>query len=426
MAHRANRIASPDSANEEPTYRLQRLNTLAFPKGQLPRCEMTGLPARVQCVTPQITLYYATKEFAEQAWHGIMHKIAPLLAPLRAPSLVVGTEEDRAKREYTMELSKKALVDVCSREAAKFLSSGHYELAVPGALQALGFLKDIYGDEAVETISPYLQLAEAYLGLGKHRPAEEFLRRANWSILKNPDCSNNLRSQLHRNFGKLYFAANKLGDALAELSHDVYCSSLDKGPEHIATSVGYFHLGSVFYAQHKIENALAFYDKVVDIWCKFLAAARTDADLAESASTSQLHEAADMLSHVLTTRVKLLGDTHIACGEAKYTIGLLHLFADQPAEARASIEEACAIYKDHLGLDHPSTKDIRDVLDRMPPLGGPDTIVAFDDDPAKGGSHVEEDGAAAGFDSIDAHFPRDMPRAAPQSPIPQVPEPTRL
>ena len=42
------------------------------------------MPATVQCETPHITLYYATREHADQAWQGIMNKIAPLLAPLRA------------------------------------------------------------------------------------------------------------------------------------------------------------------------------------------------------------------------------------------------------------------------------------------------------------------------------------------------------
>ena len=46
--------------------------------------------------------------------------------------------------------------------------------------------------------------------------AEEFLSLANWSVLKNPDCSNHLRSQLHRNFGKLYSAQGKLDEALVE------------------------------------------------------------------------------------------------------------------------------------------------------------------------------------------------------------------
>ena len=45
-----------------------------------------------------------------------------------------------------------------------------------------------------------------------------------------------------------------------------YYSSLMVGPEHIDTSGGYFQLGNVFYSMNKIENALAMYDKVVDIW----------------------------------------------------------------------------------------------------------------------------------------------------------------
>ena len=49
--------------------------------------------------------------------------------------------------------------------------------------------------------------------LGRFPQAEEFLSLTNWSILKNPDCSNNLRSQLHRNLGKLYSAQGKLDHA---------------------------------------------------------------------------------------------------------------------------------------------------------------------------------------------------------------------
>ena len=44
------------------------------------------------------------------------------------------------------------------------------------------------------------------------------------------------------------------------------------------------------HTQHRIENALAFYDKVVDIWYKFLASVRNDTELAESLSESQLQE----------------------------------------------------------------------------------------------------------------------------------------
>lgn len=408
--------AGETSPMKELPYRVEKLNTLAFPKGQHPRCELTGLPATVQCITPHITLYYSTKDQAEEAWHGIVHKIAPLLAPLRAAPLVIGTEEDRAKQAYTMEMNKKALIDICTREAAKFLVKHQFELALPGAMQALKFLKEIYGEESVETIASHLQLAEANLGLSRHRQAEACLARANSSISKNPDCSNNLRSQLHRNYGKLYFSQNKLDSALAELSHGIYFSSLEVGPEHIETSISYYHVGMVFYAQHKIENALAFYDKVVDVWYKFLKCARSDAQLAAAVNDSQLHDATEILDHILKTRVKLLGDSHIASGEAKYTMGLLNLILSRGDEARAAISAAFAIYNDHLGPDHPSTIDIKSILDSIPSHAA-DRIVAFADDDDAADTLQDTN-----FDTIDAHFPANMPRAAPQSPIPQVPE----
>ena len=177
--------------------------------------------------------------------------------PLREKKkAVVGSEEDRAKREYTLNMSKRALVDLCQQEAAKFLVAQRHELAIPGAVQAISFLKDLHGDGSMELVPPYLQLAEANLGLGRFSQAEEFLSLANWSVLKNPDCSNAIRSQLHRNFGKLYSAQGKLDEALQELAKDIYCSSLEVGPEHVDTSAGYYHMASIFYTQ-VIRTALA-------------------------------------------------------------------------------------------------------------------------------------------------------------------------
>lgn len=444
-----------DEAGTKP-YKVVKLNTLAFPKGTLPKCELTGVPAQVAFVTPHVTLYYATREHALDAWHGIMHKIGPLLGPLRTESAAVGTEEERAKRAYTMELSKKALVDVCSQEASKFLVQQRYALAVPGALVALKFLKEIFGNGAVvETIRPYSQLAEANLGLGRFTKAQEFLTIAQQIIAKNPDCSNNVRSQLHRNLGKLHFANGNLEDALIELSHDIYCSALDSGPEHVDAAPGYFHAASVFYAQHKIENALAFYDKVVDVWFRFLVAARQSDDDQFAVQPSVLTEAQHMLAHILAIRMKLLGDNHIASGEAKYTLGLLLLFAAAsssapPAssseeeadlqessslpgasqEARHHIESAFAIYVEHLGPDHPSAVDIKQVLDCLPTVlldrtdneallheqGTVGQIVSIiGDDDSNAVVHQ------AAFDGVPGAFPREMPPAARQSPIPDVP-----
>jgi len=42
------------------------------------------------------------------------------------------------------------------------------------------------------------------MGLERHKQAEEYLSLANWAVVKTPDVGLDVRSQLHRNFGKLY------------------------------------------------------------------------------------------------------------------------------------------------------------------------------------------------------------------------------
>lgn len=72
-----------------------------------------------------------------------MHKISPLIGPLRATPPIIGSEEERARREYTVQMSKRALIDLCQQEASKFLVQGRYDLAVPGAIQVLRAISHI-------------------------------------------------------------------------------------------------------------------------------------------------------------------------------------------------------------------------------------------------------------------------------------------
>jgi len=427
-------------------YTITPLNTLAFSKGSAPVCELTGLPAQVQLTCDSLELFYATREHAEQSWHGIMHKISPLLGPLRSASLLVGSSSDRAKRQYTINMSKRALIDLCQQEASKMLVSGQYSLAIPGAIQSLKFLKEIFGEGSVESVPPYLLLAEANLGLEKYQQCEEFLSSANWAILNNPGCSNSIKSQLSRNFGKLYSAQGKLDKALEELSKDIYFSSLEVGPEHVDTSGGYFHMGNIFFTQHKIENALAFYDKVVDIWYKFLALVRSEAGVAETFSEAQLKDGIDMLQKIMSTRTKLLGELHIATGEVKYTCGLLLLFMGERSRAAQLIFDASTIYKEKLGENHPSSVDVSSVAKQIQEQGfdtngpttggggfsrgGVRTGGSTGGMNSAGGNHNHSPAGITsgsvegmqGYSELMSQFPSDMPRAATQSPIPMPPK----
>ena len=41
---------------EKPDFEIRKLNLLAFPRDQFPKCELTGISATVQLVTPHCTL----------------------------------------------------------------------------------------------------------------------------------------------------------------------------------------------------------------------------------------------------------------------------------------------------------------------------------------------------------------------------------
>lgn len=154
-------------------FEIEKLNLLAFPRNQHPKCVLTGLTATVQLVTPHCTLYYASESHALQAWNGIIRKIAHLIGPLLGEAPVIGTSEERNRRAKNIVLSKRSLIEFCLAEASNLLSSKKFELAIPGAIQALKYSKDIFGDMSVNIVEPYLILAQASLGLQNTKHAEE-------------------------------------------------------------------------------------------------------------------------------------------------------------------------------------------------------------------------------------------------------------
>ena len=164
-----------------------KLNPLSVAKGKKFLCELTGKPATLCCPHCRVTYYYS-KEQQSLDWFGIHEKICQLLGALRTLRPTLGSEDERQRRNLTVQMSQHALIDLCKNEAQKHLVQGHYELAIPGALQSLRFSMEVYGSGRIELVPAYLLLAEANLGLKRYKVAEEFLLFANWSILKNPDC----------------------------------------------------------------------------------------------------------------------------------------------------------------------------------------------------------------------------------------------
>ena len=51
--------------------------------------------------------------------------------------------------------------------------------------------------------------------------AEDYLSQAKWTVVKTPNCKNEMKSQLHRNLGLLHATKGDSKEALRNLADDV-------------------------------------------------------------------------------------------------------------------------------------------------------------------------------------------------------------
>jgi tetratricopeptide (TPR) repeat protein len=347
-------------------FKIIPINMLAF--REIPRCDLTGERANVQLLTRDMSLFYASEELAESAWFGIMKKVSHLVAPLIADAPIVGTSEERERRKSATIMSKRSLQEFCLVEASNLLSVQKYLLAIPAAVQALKFSKDVDGERSLAVVEPYLILAQSYLGLKNVSKSEEYLALARWIVLNSAECPDLVRSRMYMLMGRVCTAQGKFEDAKSEFSSAIYYMSVNSGAESVAVSMGYFRLGDVFLAQGNIECALAFFDKVVDIWYKYLTSLHAIIDdaavaMPEKLSEEQLADGRSQLEQVLETRSRLLGHTHIATGEAQYTIGLFEYFLlGNERAAESFIVAAQKTYESTLGEAHASSQHVHSIL----------------------------------------------------------------
>jgi tetratricopeptide (TPR) repeat protein len=288
------------------------------------------------------------------------------------------------------------------------------QLAVPAAIQALKFTKEIEGDHSISMVEPYLHLAQASLGIKQFHKAEEYLSLAQWIVLNKQDCSFRLKSKLHMLIGRTKTSLGQFEEAKAEFAKSILYASKALGADSAITSIGYFRMGDVFLAQTKVESALAFFDKVVDIWFKYLSALhnsldpvhRTGLGLSDKENArirtgfpkdpqgrpidnpdkghanpavnaaglgigteyelneEDLADGRANLEDILDHRRRLLGSTHIATGEVEFTIGLYEYFLlNNVASAEIFLQNAKSVYEVQLGEDHNSTRHVVSVLE---------------------------------------------------------------
>jgi len=241
------------------------INPLANPKGVKRLCELTGKPAFICCKFCKVT-YYSSLECQKADWVGIHSVICDRLAFIRQPVPFLPSREEREKRAKEVQLKKIELIELTRTIAQKLLFEGKHEQAIPAAMQSLRHSIDVYGVSTIELVPSYLILGEASVGLGKLSEAEEYLAKADWTVLKTPDCTNAIKSKLNRNLGLLNAAKGDFAEALENFADDIYHASEEFGTDDIHTAGGYFHMGNVFFRQGKMDVADSLYRQVIAIW----------------------------------------------------------------------------------------------------------------------------------------------------------------
>jgi tetratricopeptide (TPR) repeat protein len=367
---------------------------LAAPRGVELVDEMTGKSATLQRTVCGITYYYSTRESADLDW-SVVERVGQLLADLATEKGAQGTREERAVHKERARSLTAELAKVTGEMASQRLIARDYEHAVPAALRCLRALTSLHGTSSALLVPAYLLLGEANLRLGRTAQAEEFLSMSSYVLSKVSEeggggagssatkgggqegdggegggsasahghgqgqgqgqSLDEVKSRLHRNFGKLYMAQGNPSAAAEAFAKDIFHASLAAGPESVAASGGYFQLGKALAATGKQDAALACYDKIVQIWhmrltntrsaiSKAVAAlaagaengdggAGAGAGAAVSASSPpgpplgpvEIAEGLDILEDIRATRASALGASHVSVAEAAYTSALLLL-----------------------------------------------------------------------------------------------------
>ncbi|EDV24165.1 Zinc finger MYND domain-containing protein 12 [Trichoplax sp. H2] len=241
------------------------INPLANPKGTKKLCELCQKPAYIQCPNCRVT-YYCDREHQKLDWDGIHAETCQLLIPLRTPLPFSSSADERAHRERQQLNRQRQIIELARTHGQKLLFESKYDLVVPAAMLCLKFSIGLYGLNSIELVPSYLLLGEASIGLGRLKQGEDYLSQAQWTVLKTPECPNQIKSKLYRNLGLLHAAKKNHSEALLQLADDIYHSSLVYGTDHIHTSGGYFHMANIFLKEGSPEKTLTLYDRVVTVW----------------------------------------------------------------------------------------------------------------------------------------------------------------
>eukprot|EP00758_Cryptobia_borreli_P003111 Tbor_TRINITY_DN3535_c0_g1::TRINITY_DN3535_c0_g1_i1::g.2920::m.2920 len=305
-------------------------------------------------------------------WQNLEQKYTDLKGMLSAPTTGLNANQARLNQKQTVTVAIITLLNCAQKECCRLLNDGRAKEAVKGGLKTLKLKEDYYGQGSLHLVPVYFHLARTNQFIDNFKAAEEFLSLAQWIIVRDPEADVSLKAELHQTFGLLYASDSKLDAALKQLTCATYYLSIMHGPEHILTSYSYFDIGNVFAAQTNMENAMAFYEKVKDIWYTHLTNVlqqrlkNEDTDMPygtpKQIGEENMQDTTKMLQGIIDLQTERFGMLHPVTCRAEYIFGMFFLFSYDIISGQQYIMRALEIAKRVYGARHAYTLDIRGML----------------------------------------------------------------
>eukprot|EP00667_Euglena_gracilis_P017311 EG_transcript_18239 len=302
-------------------------------------------------------------------WNALEAKFQELHSMLNAPSYGLNASLARQKQKEEVQASMELLLEMAQNEARRLLMEGNTQGSVEGGLRTLKLKEAYYGSGSLQLVPSYFHLARTNQYLDKFKQAEEFLSLAQWTLLKHPDAPVALRAELHQTFGLLYASASKLDLALKHLAQATYFLTVLNGPNHILTAFGYFDLGNVFAAKSSMDSAMAFYNKVKDIWYDHLTLVFGGPELDPAVLSTpalfgeeNVQDALKMLRGIVGLQTERFGLVHPATASAELILALYYRWIADDTHAVQCMTRSVEIHKRVYGVQHQTTLRVREFI----------------------------------------------------------------
>jgi tetratricopeptide (TPR) repeat protein len=266
--------------------------------------------------------------------------------------------------------------------AKTLIIRGNAEEANSHMFELLRKVKGDFDEAAVELLPAYFILAEANVILGgvRLKKAEQLLIAAYWNLLKYTSDDNKAsgvdggsnkevskyRASLHKTFGRLFTAQDRLEDAIKELSQGIYLECMEYGPESIQLWSSYYYLANIFrHKQGRKEETKSFYQKIVEIWKKHILEQEFDEEEQLKEVQIYFEEAKEHLKNILGFFEVEYGPEHTLTAEWDVAFALVMLRTGNDVIAGEFLEKAYYILMNSLGEFDPKTKEIGDLAKRV-------------------------------------------------------------